>query len=118
MKILVTGGAGYVGSHAVRVLAARGLDIVVLDDLSKGHREAVTPAMLERGSLLDRSRLDDVFLRHRPDAVMHFASHCAVEESVEDPRKYFRDNLTGAIQLFEAVLDHGVRRVVFSSSCA
>src|SRR5262249_35142516 len=74
--------------------------------------------MLERGSLLDRSRLDDVFLRHRPDAVMHFASHCAVEESVEDPRKYFRDNLTGAIQLFEAVLDHGVRRVVFSSSCA
>jgi UDP-arabinose 4-epimerase len=118
MKILVTGGAGYVGSHAVRVLDAKGFEIVVLDDLSKGHREAVPPALLEEGSLLDRGRLEDVFRRHRPDAVMHFASHCAAGESVEDPRKYFRDNLTGAIQLFEAVLDHGVRRVVFSSTCA
>jgi len=118
MKILVTGGAGYVGSHAVRVLAARGYEIVVLDDLSTGHRAAVPAGMLEEGSLLDRARLADVFARHRPEAVMHFASHCAVGESVENPRKYFRDNLTGAIQLFEAVLDHGVGRVVFSSSCA
>ena len=118
MKILVTGGAGYVGSHAVRVLAARGFDIVVVDDLSKGHREALPPGTLEQGSLLDRARVDEVFSRHRPDAVMHFASHCAVTESVVDPRKYFRDNLKGAIQLFEAVLDHGVRRVVFSSTCA
>lgn len=118
MKILVTGGAGYVGSHAVRVLVARGFDVVVLDDLSKGHTEAVPPGLLETGSLLDRTRVEEVFDRHRPEAVMHFASHCAVGESVEDPRKYFRDNLTGAIQLFEAVLDHGVRRVVFSSTCA
>src|SRR5215510_9201702 len=99
MKILVTGGAGYVGSHAVRVLAARGIDVVVLDDLSKGHREAVPPGTLEEGSLLDRARVDEVFARHRPDAVMHFAAHTAVGESVEDPRTYFRDNLTGAIRL-------------------
>jgi len=118
MKILVTGGAGYVGSHAVRVLTSRGFEVVVLDDLSAGHPEAVPRGLLEEGSLLDRGRVGDVFARRRPDAVMHFASHCAVGESVENPRKYFRDNLTGAINLFEAVLDHGVRRVVFSSTCA
>jgi UDP-glucose 4-epimerase len=102
----------------VRVLAARGFEIVVLDDLSSGHRAAVPAGLLEEGSLLDRARLEEVFARHRPEAVMHFASRCAVGESIENPRKYFRDNLTGAIQLFEAVLDHGVERVDFSSTCA
>jgi UDP-glucose-4-epimerase GalE len=118
MKTLVTGGAGYVGSHAVRVLLEGGHDVVVLDDLSTGHREAVPEGLLEEGSLLDRGRVDAVFDRRRPEAVLHFASHCAVGESVADPRKYYRDNLTGAIHLFEAALDRAVRFVVFSSTCA
>ena len=118
MRVLVTGGAGYVGSHAVRVMEARGYDPIVFDDLSKGHREAVPAGRLVIGSLLDRRSVAAVFDSGSVEAVMHFASHCLVGESVVDPRKYFRDNLIGAINLVEEMLDRKVKYLVFSSTCA
>jgi UDP-glucose-4-epimerase GalE len=118
VRVLITGGAGYIGSHTLRALRARGDDVVVFDDLSKGHRQAVPEEILETGSLLDRAAVKRLFDRTPFDAVMHFASHCLVGESVAEPRKYFRDNLVGAVTLLEEMLDHGVGRFVFSSSCA
>jgi UDP-glucose-4-epimerase GalE len=119
VKVLVTGGAGYIGSHAVRALDARGHESVVFDNLSKGHRQAVPRgAPLVEGDLLDRGSLAAALDRTPVDAVMHFAAHCYVGESVADPRKYFRDNLVGAIHLFEEMLDRKIRFTIFSSTCA
>lgn len=118
MKILVTGGAGYVGSHTVRLMEQRGYEPIVFDNLSKGHRQAVTPERLVVGDLLDRESLRRAFESGPFDAVMHFAAHCSVGESVADPRRYYRDNLIGAIHLFEEMLDRNVRFAIFSSTCA
>src|SRR5206468_1918070 len=105
VRVLVTGGAGYIGSHTVRALVARGHEVVVFDNLSKGHRPAVPQsARLVEGDLLDRPSLAAVLARSPVEAVMHFAAHCYVGESVADPRKYFRDNLIGAVHLFEEML--------------
>lgn len=118
MKILVTGGAGYVGSHTVRLMQQRGDEPVVFDNLSKGHRGAVAADRLVEGDLLDRSSLCRAFDSGPFDAVMHFAAHYDVGESVVDPRKYFRDNLIGALHLFEEMLDRKIRFVILSSTCA
>ena len=117
-KVLVTGGAGYIGSHACKVLKAQGFDPVVFDDLSTGHRAAVRFGELEQGSLLDRARLDEVFARHRPVAVMHFAALSLVGEAMRQPGRYWRVNLNGALNLIEAALAAGCRRFIFSSTCA
>jgi UDP-glucose-4-epimerase GalE len=116
--ILVTGGAGYVGSHACKALAAAGYTPVVYDNLGRGHRELVRWGPLEVGDLADRARLDAVFARHRPEAVMHFAAFAYVGESVQDPALYYRNNVGGTLELVEAARRAGVGALVFSSTCS
>ncbi|MBF0187981.1 MAG: UDP-glucose 4-epimerase, partial [Magnetococcales bacterium] len=116
--ILVTGGAGYVGSHVCKALAAAGHQPVVFDNLERGHRWAVKWGPFEEGDILDPTALDRAFETHRPDAVMHFAALAYVGESVEHPGRYHRSNIMGSIQLLEAMRRHAVTRLIFSSSCA
>jgi UDP-arabinose 4-epimerase len=116
--ILVTGGAGYVGSHACKALARAGFQPVTFDDLSRGHEAAVRWGPLEQGSLLDGVRLRAVLEHWRPAAVMHFAALAYVGESVTDPGTYWRVNLGGSLSLVEAMRDTGVGAIVFSSTCA
>lgn len=118
MKVLVTGGAGYIGSHTCKHLAASGHTPVVLDDFTQGHESAVKWGPLERASLLDPARLAEVFAAHRVDAVIHFAASALVGESMSDPGKYFRNNTLGTLNLIEAMRGAGVGTLVFSSTCA
>lgn len=118
MTVLVTGGAGYIGSHMVKALRRSRMDVVVLDDLSSGHRQAVTDATFVEGDINDAADLADVFSRFHFDAVMHFASLIQVGESVQAPAKYYRTNLNGTLNLLEAMQGAGVKRFVFSSSAA
>ncbi len=116
--ILVTGGAGYVGSHACKALAADGFLPVTFDNLSTGHRVAVRWGPFERGDLADVEALRRVIRRHRIEAVMHFAASSDVGESMREPAPYFRNNVGGTLNLLEAMADCGVRRLVLSSTCA
>jgi UDP-glucose 4-epimerase len=116
--VLVTGGAGYVGSHACLALARAGFRPVVFDDLSNGHREHVQWGPLEVGDIRDAARLDAVFADHQPVAVLHFAARIEVGESVRDPGAFFDVNVGGAITLIEAARRAGVNALVFSSTCA
>jgi UDP-arabinose 4-epimerase len=116
--ILVTGGAGYIGSHACKALAASGYIPVSYDNLVYGHRWAVRWGPLEVGDINDRDRLDAVIQQYRPSAVMHFAAYAYVGESVQDPGKYYRNNVAGTLTLLEALRDHGIGRFIFSSTCA
>ena len=118
VPILVTGGAGYVGSHACKALASRGYRPIVFDNLLHGHREAVKWGPLEIGDLADRIALDAVIKRYQPQAVMHFAAFTYVGESMVDPGKYYRNNVGGTLSLLEAMRDHGVDGLVFSSTAA
>ncbi|MFC7393945.1 UDP-glucose 4-epimerase GalE [Scopulibacillus cellulosilyticus] len=118
MTVLVTGGAGYIGSHTVLYLKEKGLDVVVLDSLQKGHRPAVLDTPLYVGHLTDESILDDVFQKHDIDAVIHFAADSLVGESVEDPLKYYDNNVNGTLQLLKKMVEHGVKKIVFSSTAA
>ena len=118
MKILVTGGAGYVGSHACKALAAAGHEPVVYDNLSTGHRWAVRWGPLVEGDLRDRDRLARAFVEHRPELVMHFAARAYVGESVTDPQLYYDNNVGGTLSLLSEMRRQGVRRIVFSSTCA
>jgi UDP-glucose-4-epimerase GalE len=115
--VLVTGGAGYIGSHAARFFGRRGVPVIVLDNLSTGHRRAVT-APLEEVDLGDAAALARVFQVHRPRAVVHFAAKCYVGESVLHPAEYYRANVTNTWNLLEAMRAAGCRDIVFSSSCA
>lgn len=119
--ILVTGGAGYIGSHAVLALQQSGYNVIVLDNLSNGHRELVEQVLqvpLIVGDISDRPLLDHVFAEHPIMAVMHFAAFIAVGESVEDPAKYYRNNVAGTLTLLEAMVAASVKAIVFSSTCA
>ena len=116
--MLVTGGAGYVGSHACKALAAAGYAPVVYDNLSRGHAWAVKWGPLVRGDLLDPDRLEKAIRKHRPAAVLHFAALAYVGESVGDPGRYYRNNVAGTVNLLEAMHAHGIGKIVFSSSCA
>lgn len=118
MNILVTGGAGYVGSHTARLLDRAGHTVWVYDNLSQGHREAALPGRLIEADLADGLELRRVFKTLRIDAVMHFAAHSLVGESVVAPAKYYGNNVVGAYRLLEAMRDCGVRRMVFSSTTA
>jgi UDP-arabinose 4-epimerase len=118
MRILVTGGAGYIGSHTAKLLAASGHTPVVFDDMSQGHDWAVKWGPLEQGTLSDPDRLRDVFARQSIDAVIHFAASALVGESMSDPAKYFRNNTVGTLNLLDAMRSAGVDRFVFSSTCA
>lgn len=118
MKILVVGGAGYIGSHMVRELLAEGFDPLVFDNLGTGHGWAVPDGRLLHGDLADSGRLREVFAAHAFDAVMHFASFIQVGESVQQPLKYYRNNVANTLNLLEAMRDADVRRFVFSSTAA
>ena len=118
MKVLVVGGAGYIGSHMVNALSKKDCKVVVLDDLSGGHRDAVRNADLVVGSLAERERLDRLLGAHKFDAVMHFASFIEVGRSVLDPAAYYRNNLVNTLNLLEAMMANDVRRFVFSSTAA
>ncbi len=118
MRILVTGGAGYIGSHTAMVLAAAGHEPVIFDDMSQGHEWAVEWGALERGSLSDPARLAQVFAARPIDAVVHFAASALVGESMTNPAKYFRNNTVATLNLLDAMRDAGVPTLVFSSTCA
>src|SRR5216683_5889297 len=118
MRILVTGGAGYIGSHAVRLFLARGHDVWVYDNLSMGHRQAVPADRLIVGDLDEIPKLDHSLLIHRIEAVVHFAAFAYVGESVTDPGKYYRNNLVNTLNMMECMRREGVSRFVFSSTCA
>lgn len=119
MKVLVTGGAGYIGSVTTEQLLDRGDEVVVFDNLERGHRSAIDGrARFIQGDLRDQAAIEKAMLEVRPDAVMHFAAYALVPESMKQPEIYFRNNLGGGVNLAEAMLRAGVGRIVFSSTCA
>ena len=119
MKIFVTGGAGYVGSICVEELLQRGHDVIVFDNLSEGHRIAIDPrATFIHGDLNDSKSVSLAINTSRPDAVMHFAANALVAESMQNPYKYFHNNVCGGLNLLNAMIENGVNRLVFSSTCA
>jgi len=118
LKVLVTGGAGYIGSHACKALAAKGFEPIAYDNLSRGHRGAVRWGPLEVGDIADGARLRAVLDRYRPDAVMHFAAYAYVGESMEKPQLYYQNNVGGSAALLRAVVETRPLPVVFSSTCA
>lgn len=118
MKILVTGGAGYVGSHAARLLAQAGHQVWIYDNLCYGHRAAALSGKFVEGQLADRAKLIALMQSEKIDAVMHFAAFAAVGESVVDPAKYYENNIVGTLHLLEAMRAAGVWRIVFSSTTA
>jgi UDP-glucose-4-epimerase GalE len=118
MKVLLTGGAGYVGSHAARLLKQSGHRVWLYDNLSNGHRAAAVGGELIEGDLMDGARLAAAFRDHSIDAVMHFAAYAYVGESVTDPAKYYRNNIVGTLTLLDAMRSQRVNRIVFSSTCA
>ncbi|MGH9452390.1 MAG: UDP-glucose 4-epimerase GalE [Terriglobia bacterium] len=118
MRVLVTGGAGYIGSHTAKALAKTGHEVLVLDDLSGGHLWAVKWGTLLEGDVLDPDFLHQVFQQNHVDAVIHFAGVIQVGESVKNPGKYFRTNTVGTLELLDAMVGAGVKHIVFSSSAA
>jgi UDP-glucose-4-epimerase GalE len=116
--ILVTGGAGYIGAHTAHLLLEQGHDVQVLDDLSKGYAHNVPKGRLHIVNLHDTAALDGLFSSFRFDAVIHFAAFIAVGESMQEPERYFRNNVGGSVALLEMMRRHGVRRLVFSSTAA
>ncbi|MEL6921899.1 MAG: NAD-dependent epimerase/dehydratase family protein, partial [Pseudomonadota bacterium] len=116
--ILVTGGAGYIGSHACKALRDAGYSPLTFDNFATGWRDAVKFGPIEEGDLLDRARLDEIFERHQPSAVMHFAALSQVGESMKEPGKYWRNNVLGSLNLIEAAVAAGCMDFVFSSTCA
>ncbi len=117
-NVLVTGGAGYIGSHTCKALAAAGYTPVTFDSLVYGHEWAVKWGPFVKGDIADRAALDAVFDKYNPAGILHFAAFIAVGESVENPGKYYRNNVAGTISLLEAARDHGCRNFVFSSTAA
>lgn len=120
MSVLVTGGAGYIGSHTVKALRAAGHDVVIYDNLSAGHRAAASGAgaPLETGDIRDAARVGEVIRAHRVDAIMHFAALLSVGESVKDPAGYYENNVGGTLSVLRAAVDAGVTHFIFSSTAA
>jgi UDP-glucose-4-epimerase GalE len=118
MRVLVTGGAGYIGSHTTALLRASGHEVFVFDNLSAGHREAVPPGCLIECDLGDKPGIERALRERSIEAVVHFAAFCYVGESVTDPAKYYRNNIVGTLNLLDAMRATGVSRIVFSSTCA
>lgn len=116
--VLVVGGAGYIGSHMVKMLLGRGYGVTTLDNLSTGHRDAVLGGEFVLGDLADRALLDKLFSERKIDGVMHFASFIQVGESVQNPAKYYENNVVNTLNLLDAMVAHDVKRFIFSSSAA
>ena len=119
MKILVTGGAGYIGSHMTRMLTSKGIDVVVLDSMEFGHKEALPSSVeLVIGNVGDRETVEKIFAAHAIDGVLHFAGYISVEESVKDPIKYMKNNVIAPVTLLEVMRDANVKHIIFSSTAA
>jgi len=119
MRVFVTGGAGYIGSVCSELLLDEGHEVVIFDNLIEGHRGAVdSRAQFIQGDLADRRRIEEALSSTRPEAVMHFAAYALVPESMRDPSKYFRNNVSNGLNLLDAMLKCGVQRMIFSSTCA
>lgn len=118
MTILVTGGAGYIGSHTVRQLRSEGRDVIVLDSLERGNRDALLGAPFVQGDISDSALVAEVCRKHKVQSVIHFAAYKSVGESMIDPAKYWRNNVQGTVDLLEGMLKADVRKIVFSSSAA
>lgn len=118
MKVLVVGGAGYIGSHMVKMLLSEGHELVTFDNLSGGYRDAVLGGEFVLGDLADESALDTLFTKHKPQAVMHFASFIQVGESVRRPDMYYRNNFSNTLNLLDAMVTHNVKHFIFSSTAA
>ena len=117
-KVLVTGGAGYIGSHACKALKSAGFTPVTFDNLAAGWRDAVKFGPFEQGDLLNKVDLDSVFEKHSPSAVMHFAALSQVGESMQKPGSYWENNVMGSLNLIQSAVDHDCKNFVFSSTCA
>lgn len=124
MKILITGGAGFIGSHAVKLFLEKGFEVVVFDNLSKGYLEPIRilekigPVEFVRGDLRNKKDIEKVFSKYKISAVLHFAALCSVDESMEQPELYFENNVMGSLNLLETMRKAGVKNIIFSSTCA
>lgn len=118
MRVLVTGGAGYIGSHTVQALLAGGHEVIVLDTLELGNKGSIKDVPFWQGSITDESVMDQLFEQEKPEAVVNFAAYKAPGESMQEPAKYFRNNVGGLISLLETMVRHNTRLIVFSSSCS
>lgn len=118
MKILVTGGAGYIGSITNQELRKKGFETVVFDNLIYGHRKAVVDSILEVGDLLRIESLRKIFKKHKFDGVIHFAAYALAGESMRDPYRYFKNNIQGGLNLLQVMTENNVKKIIFSSSCA
>ncbi len=118
MKILVVGGAGYIGSHMVKCLLRTGHDVVIFDNLSKGYRDAIIGGVFVEGDLADGEQLDRLFKSHDVDVVMHFASFIEVAESVKEPARYYQNNFVNTQNLLDVMVEHGIGSFIFSSTAA
>lgn len=118
MRVLVVGGAGYIGSHMVKMLLSKGHEVVTFDNLSGGYRDAVLGGEFVLGDLADKAALDTVFLKFKPQVVMHFASFIQVGESVRQPDKYYRNNFSNTLNLLDVMVVHDVKHFIFSSTAA
>jgi len=122
--ILITGGAGYIGSHAVKLFLKKGFDLVVFDNLSRGYREPLDilkqsdNLKFAKGDLRNKKEIREVFAKYKIDAVIHFAALCSVNESMEQPELYFENNVAGSLNLLEAMREFKVKKIIFSSTCA
>lgn len=118
MKIFIIGGAGYIGSHMVKIAHQVGYEVITLDNLSTGHQDAVLYGKFEFCDILDTAKLNELFVKHKPDAVIHFSAYSLVGESVIDPYKYYHNNVSGTLSLLKAMIDNNCRKFIFSSSAA
>src|SRR5438132_3719356 len=119
MKILVVGGAGYIGSVCAELLLDQGHGVTIFDNLSEGHRRALDPrAEFVEGDLIDRQLIEKILAKQQPDAVMHFAANALVGESMQNPSKYFRNNIANGLNLLDAMISAAVEKIIFSSTCA
>ncbi len=118
MKIFIVGGAGYIGSHMVKIAHRANYQVITLDNLSTGHKDSVLFGKFEFCDILDRERLDKLFKLYNPDIVMHFSAYSIVEESVIDPYKYYRNNVVGTLNLLKTMIDNDCKKFIFSSSAA
>jgi UDP-glucose 4-epimerase len=118
MKVLVVGGAGYIGSHMVKMLLGEGHEVITLDNLSSGHRDAVLGGTFIEADLADIASIDQIFAQYQPQAVMHFASYIQVGESVRKPNNYYRNNVTNTLNLLDVMLKYDVKKFIFSSTAA